>query len=116
MVGSLCFIIIENTSELEEYKTLLKSILTLAQHEVTVIDNGGCSKWNIDQLSHIIIPETNELLKHMEAGKLFLKYGNARSQRQLYSTYLITDSLEALSSTPLGVQIEQLQTKIDNQR
>ena len=116
MVGSSCCILIDDMADLEEYKVLLKSIITLAQHEVTIISNGEKSKWNIDQLNHIVIPEINELIQHLMKNELFLKYGNVRSQRLLESAYLITDSLEMLGSTSLGFQIDKLQTKIYNQQ
>ena len=115
-MGSSCCILIDNMADLEEYKMLLESILTLAQHEVAILGNGGSSRWNMNQLNHVVIPEMKELIQHMGQGELFLKYGNVRSQRLLESVYLITDSLEMLGSTPLGFQIEKLQTKIYNQQ
>ena len=114
-MGSSCCILIDNMADLEEYTMLLESILTLAQHEVAILGNGGSSRWNMNQLNHVVIPEMKELIQHMGQGELFLKYGNVRSQRLLESVYLITDSLEMLGSTSLGFQIEKLQTKIYNQ-
>ncbi len=115
-MGSSCCILIENMADLEEYKMLLENIITLAQNEVAILGNGGSSRWNVDQINHVVIPEMRELIQHMGQGELFLKYGNVGSQRLLESEYLITDSLEMLGSTPLGFQIEKLQTKIFNQQ
>ena len=114
MVGSSCCILIDNMVDLEEYKVLLESIITLAQHEATIICNGGSSRWNMDQLNHIVIPESTELIQHLMQNELFLKYG--KRQRLLESTYLLSDSLEMLSSTSLGMQITKLQTKIFKQQ
>ena len=114
MVGSSCCILIDNVFDLEEYKMLLESIITLAQQEVTIISIGGSSRWNVNQLNHIVIPETTELIQHLMKGELFLKYG--KSQRLLESMFLITDSLEMLGSTPLGIQIRKLQNKIYSHR
>jgi len=113
MAGSCC-ILIDNAIDLEEYRILVESIIALAQHEVTMISNGGSSSWSVNQLNHIVIPETDELIQHLMQGELFLKYG--KRQRLLESMYLITDSHEMLSSTPLGIQIRKLQNKIYSHR
>ena len=113
MVGSSYRMSIENVKDREEYKEILDNIIGLAHHELTTIRNGGISCWYIDQLEQIVIPEMTELLQHLLGGDLFLKYG--KDQRLLESTYLLTDSLNMLSSTPLGLQISNLQTKINSQ-
>lgn len=113
MVGSSYRMWIENVKDREEYKEILDNIISLAHHEATIIRNGGISCWYIDQLEKIVIPEMTELLQHLSGGDLFLKYG--KDQRLLESTYLLTDSLNMLSSTPLGLQISNLQTKINFQ-
>ena len=58
-------------------------------------------------LKNIVIPEMNELKLHADKGDVYYKYG--KKQRMLESTYLITDSLNALDSTSLGRKIIQLQ-------
>lgn len=113
MVVSMCCIPIANEKDQEEYKKLLDSIIALAQHEVDLISNGGFSCWDADQLAHIVIPEMRQLLQYLLKGELFLKYG--KRQRFLESAYLMTDSLNMLSRTPLGVQIHNLQEKINSQ-
>ena len=49
----------------------------------------------------------NELKLHADRGDVYYKYG--KKQRMLESTYLITDSLNALDSTSLGRKIILLQ-------
>lgn len=112
-MGSVCCMPIANEKDREEYKKLLDSIIALAQHEVALISNGGISCWDADQLAHIVIPEMRQLLQHLLKGELFLKYG--KQQRFLESSYLMTDSLNMLSHTPLGVQIRNLQEMINSQ-
>ena len=113
MVGSMCCIPIANKKDQEEYKKLLDSIIALAQHEVAQVSNGGFSCWDADQLAHIVIPEMRQLRQYLLKGELFLKYG--KQQRLLESAYLMTDSLNMLSHTPLGIQIRNLQEKINSQ-
>ena len=112
-MGSMYCIPIANEKEREEYEKLLDSIIALAQHEVDLISKGGISCWNADQLAHIVIPEMTQLRQYLLKGELFLKYG--KQQRLLESTYLMTDSLNMLSRTPLGGQIRNLQEKINSQ-
>jgi hypothetical protein len=105
---------IANVKDLEEYKEMFDNIIGLAQHEVTIISNGGSSCWNVDQLEKGVIPEMVELQQYILGGELFLKYG--KQQRLLESTYMLTDSLNILNRTPLGLQISKLQRKIDFQK
>lgn len=114
MVDSSYRIPIVNVKEWEEYKEILDSIIALAHHEVAIIRNGGISCWNGDQLERIVITEMVELRQYLLRGELFLKYG--KQQRLLESTYLLTDSLYMLSNTPLGLQISNLQEKINSQK
>lgn len=114
MVGSVYLIPIENVRDCEEYKKIVDDIIGFAHHEVTTIRNGGISCWNVDQLELVVIPEMTELLQHLLEGELFLKYG--KQQRLLESAYLLTDSLNMLNNTPLGLQIRKLQEKVNSQK
>lgn len=114
MVGTSYRMSIANVKDLEEYKEILDSIIGLAHYEVAIISNGGKSCWNVDQLEKGVIPEMVELQQHVLRGELFLKYG--KQQRLLESTYMMTDSLNMLINTPLGIQISILQRKIDSQK
>lgn len=113
MMDSMCRMPIANEKDREEYKKILESIISLAQNEAAMISKGGISCWNADQLAHIVIPEMTQLRQYLLKGELFLKYG--KQQRLLESTYLMTDSLHMLRHTPLGVQIANLQEKINSQ-
>ena len=113
-MGSSCRMSIATVKEREEYKEILDNIIGFARHEVTIIKNGGISCWNADQLEWVVIPEMIELLQYLLRGELFLKYG--KQQRMLESTYLLTDSLNMLSNTPLGLRIRNLQEKINSQK
>ena len=105
---------IADVKDLEEYKEILDDIIGLAHHEVTLMSNGGKSCWNADQLKKGVIPEMVELQQYVLRGELFLKYGT--QQRLLESTYMLTDSLNMLNNTPLGIKISALQRKIDSQK
>lgn len=104
---------VASVKDLEEYQEIIDGIIGCAHHEVTTIKNGGISCWNVAQLEQIVIPEMSVLLQYLSRGELFLKYG--KQQRLLESTYLLTDSLNLLSNTPLGLQIRNLQEKINSQ-
>lgn len=93
------------------YINALKDIIATAQLEVDAINNGSYSKWNIDQLVEIVIPEMKELLSYALNDKVFFKYGS--SQRLLESSYIISDSLEKLNDTILGRKISEFQTLYD---
>ena len=113
MVDALYCISITNEIDRKEYREILESIIGLANHEITIIRKGGSSYWNANQLEQVVIPETTELLRYILRGELFLKYG--KKQRLLESTYLLTDSVNLLSKTLIGVQIGHLQAKINSQ-
>lgn len=85
---------------------LLNSILDEAVIEENRAQNGN-SRWGERELKNIVIPEMNELKLHADRGDIYYKYG--KKQRMLESTYLITDSLNALDSTSLGSKIILLQ-------
>lgn len=112
-MGTACCITIANKKDLEEYRDLLESIIGLAQHEISIISNGGTSDWWINHLEGVILPEAEDLLKYILKGQLLLKYG--RDQRRLVSTYAITEWIKPVEYTPLGVLIRQLQYKINAQ-
>lgn len=114
MMGISCCILITDKKDHEEYKQILENIIALAHREVTTIFNGGISDWTLFQLENIILPEMDELIQHILKGHLFLKYG--RHQRLLESTYMLSDSLNKIAKTPLGVQITMLQGKINSQK
>ena len=103
---------ITNVKDLEEYKEILDNIIVLAHYEAAVIRNGGESCWDLNLLEKCVIPEIAELQQYVLSGELFLKYG--KQQRLLESTYMMTDSLNMLNNTPLGIQISILQIKIDS--
>lgn len=104
---------IANFSDWKEYKELLDNIIGLADYEVNIICNGGKSYWNVDLLEKCVIPEMVELQQYVLRGELFLKYG--KQQRLLESSYMLTDSINSLTNTPLGIQISMLQKKICSQ-
>lgn len=110
-MGISCWITNINEKDRERYSEILNGIIELAHHEFAAIRNSGISKWSADQLEQIVIPEMNELLQYASKGAIFLKYG--KQQRLLESTYLLTDSLNEISNTPLGIQIRKLQEMID---
>ena len=114
MVGISYCISIANVKDFEEYKEILENIITLANREVTIISKGGISDWYLVQLESIVLPEMGELLQYILKGYLFLKHG--RQQRLLESTYILTDSLNAIAKTPLGIEITRLQVKINSQK
>lgn len=93
--------------KLDMFITVLKEAIECIENEVHRINAGEISKWNIKQLNEIVFPEINTLLTYALKGKVFFKYG--KKQRLLESTYLITDSLENLYDTPLGMKISELQ-------
>jgi len=105
---------IAKVSDWEEYKELLDNIIGLADYELNIIRNGGRSFWNVNLLEKCVIPEMVELQQHVLRGELFLKYG--KQQRLLESAYMLTDSLNLLTNTPLGIQISMLQKKIRSQK
>ena len=105
---------IANVSEWEEYKELLDNILGLADYELNTIRSGGKSFWNVNLLEKCVIPEMVELQQHVLRGELFLKYG--KQQRLLESAYMLTDSVDLLTNTPLGIRISMLQKKIRSQK
>jgi hypothetical protein len=88
------------------FLNLLNSILDEAVNEEARAQNGN-SRWGERELKNIVIPEMNELKLHADRGDVYYKYG--KKQRMLESTYLITDSLNALDSTSLGRKIILLQ-------
>jgi len=89
------------------YISILKEIIEIAQIEVNEINDGKCSKWDVNHLVKVIIPEMKELLSYALNGEVFFKYGP--NQRLLESSYIIVDSLERLNDTKLGKKIEELQ-------
>lgn len=112
-MGAACCITIAKAKDLEEYRNLLESIIDLAQHEISIINNGGISDWWFNHLEGVILPEAKELLKYILEGQLFLKYG--KDQRLLESAYAITEWIIPVAYTPLGRLICRLQDKIDAQ-
>lgn len=103
---------ITSEEDLKEYKEILDNIIVLAHHEAAMIRNGGESCWDLNLLEKCVIPEMAELQQYALSGELFLKYG--KQQRLLESTYMMTDSLNMLNQSPLGIQIGILQRKIDS--
>ena len=88
------------------FLNLLNSILDEAVNEEARAQNGN-SRWGERELKNIVIPEMNELKLNADRGDVYYKYG--KKQRMLESTYLITDSLNALERTSLGRKIILLQ-------
>lgn len=93
--------------KINSFKNLLISVLDCAEKEKRTILNGKSSQWSFNQIQSVIIPEISELLSYADKGKIYFKYG--KKQRILESSYLITDSLNALSHTDLGESILNLQ-------
>lgn len=90
-----------------EYVKLLEDIIACAEEELNYISKKHYSKWNEIQLQNVVLPEMRELLLYARNGRLFFKYG--KKQRQLESTYMVTDSFEKLNMTILGRMILDLQ-------
>ena len=90
---------------------LLVNILECAEKEKKAILDGKKSLWNLEQIQKVIIPEISELLLYANEGKIYFKYG--KKQRLLESSYLITDSLNDLSHTALGMCVLRLQNLYD---
>lgn len=86
---------------------IIQEIIECATEEIQKIDAGKSSKWSIVQLESIVIPEMSELLEFANGGEVLLKYG--RKQRLLESTYTMTDSIQNLDNTQLGIKISKLQ-------
>ena len=84
----------------------LDTILDEAVAEEARAQNGN-SRWEERALKNIVIPEMNELKLYADKGIIYYKYG--KKQSVLESTYLITDSMSSLDSTPLGRMILLLQ-------
>lgn len=113
MVGASYYMSIAESKDLEEYKKLLETIISLTHNEVTIISKGIASDWELSQLDGVVLPEMNELMQYLDRGQLYLKYG--RHQRLLESAYILTDSLKTITDTQLGVHITMLQDKINFQ-
>lgn len=94
------------TKDIRRFLNLLNSILDEAVNEEAKAQNGG-SRWSEREIKNIVIPEMNKLKLHAERGKVYYEFG--KNQRMLESTYLITDSINELDSTPLGRKIMLLQ-------
>lgn len=93
--------------KLDSFINLLISVIECAEKEKEKICNHEDSEWNYDQIQKVVLPELNELLSYANQNKLFFKYG--KKQRQLESTYIITDSMKNLSNTILGKKVIELQ-------
>lgn len=93
--------------KINSFVDLLVDVSDCAEKEKSIILDGKPSEWILDQIQGVIIPEISELLSHAKSGKVYFKYG--RKQRMLESTYLMTDSINDLSHTDLGVKISALQ-------
>lgn len=78
------------------------------EKEKEIILGGKASKWDLEQINDLIIPEITELLSHANNGEIYFKYG--KKQRLLESSYLISDSVDELSHTKLGESILKLQS------
>ena len=114
MVGEPYYMSLKCVKEQEEYNEILRSIISLAHNQVAIIGGGGSSCWTLGQLELGVIPEMEELQHYVLNGKILLKYGE--HQRLLESSYLLTDSLNILNRTPIGIQISKLQDKINSQK
>ena len=87
---------------------LLIEVLESARDEAKIIETGGSSPWRIEQINGIVFPEMNQIMDYARKGIVFFKYG--KKQRMLESTYLLTDSIFQLNTTPLGRKILKLQS------
>ena len=92
---------------MQKFINQMERVLYESKSEVSKIRQGIPSVWNLLRLEGVIIPEIDELLFHAKNGNIYFKYG--KKQRMLMSTYLLTDSIEGLSSSQLGVEILELQ-------
>ena len=88
------------------FLNMLQDVICCANEENKKIKMGQTSNWEATELTEIVLPEMLELLANISKKKPLFKYGK---QRQLESTYLITDSLLHLNQTDLGIKILELQ-------
>lgn len=93
--------------EMQKFISMLYEVEQAAFYEKCIISSGGNSAWEVKQLEQVVLPEVHALLSYALAGKVFFRYG--KGNRLLESTYLLTDSLQNLSSTTLGKKIIELQ-------
>jgi hypothetical protein len=84
----------------------LEEILVEVDKEIENVKNGQKSPWSQRVLENVVKPEMNDLLTYAKKGLRFYKYG--KKHNRLESVYWMTDSLEHLSSTPIGKKINQL--------
>jgi len=56
-----------------------------------------------------VVREITELLQYAQNGTVYFKYGKAKSQRMLQSTYFMLDTFIPLDKTLLGIKIFELQ-------
>lgn len=103
---------IKNAKDRETYLQLLAQTIDLAKREAALLRQGGdfSSGWTLAQVK-AVISELSQLQDHGQKGEFFFPYG--KQQRLLESAYMLTDSLNDLHKTPLGIGIRQIQDMLD---
>ena len=91
----------------DEFKIELESILREIKFLKQQTDLGNDILWTKQQIEEIVEPEIVELYSYANKGVVYFKYG--KKQRRLESSYCLTDSLQNLNSTDLGLKIINLQ-------
>ncbi len=89
-----------------ESKSLFLTLINRVLLEVQREKEKATSPWKSSQLQ-AVFDEFINLEAGLENGILLFPYG--RKQRMLESTYFLTDSLEHLNQTPLGMLIDHFQ-------
>ncbi len=91
-----------------------KKIVNLANKVVEQVNkelDSKKTKWNVNQLESIVLPEMKMLSKaHADENAFFIFLSE---NKMLESTYLIIDSLNGLNKSNLGKTILRLQNRID---
>lgn len=98
--------------KMQKFINALYDAKEIALQEKHIINAGGNSIWETNQLDRVILSEIDELLSYALVGKVHFKYG--KNVRLLESTYLLTDSVKDLNSTILGKKIIELQKIYDS--
>ncbi len=96
-----------DADEIKVFIDLLNKTIASVNQELKLIQAGGYTRWELEHLNDIVLPELTELLAYAKEQKVFFKYGI--EQRMLESFYLLTDSPAMLNSTELGLTIKEVQ-------
>ena len=85
----------------------LNDAIDRAEKEIALIMGGNHSEWELNHLRNVVIPELRELAEYARKGEVYFKYGLQACL--LYSSYLMTDSLNKLDGSYVGDGINKVQ-------